>query len=456
MTELSSASLVAARQPDARRRRRRAGVRREPARRPRGRGPVLGAPRGHARARPRRRARDGRPGRLRLDRGQRGLARPRRLGRRTAQQSRTPAAPSATRTRSTTSRGSSTTATAIASCSGRSASRRPRGTTSPCCRPPGSSTRSTRRSSAASTSRSTSTASTRRSSRRSRRGPTRPSTRRRPPSTAAARTAIANFNVENLYDYRDDPFDGCDFTGNAGCPGVSPPFDYVPASQAAYDEHLGALASEVANDLHGPDLLLVQEAEDQDICTVCRRRAPVRHDEQRRRQAGHAPGARAPDRRARRPGVRRGLRPQRRRRPRDRRRVPLPHRPRPAPAGGGGRPGARLDAGRDVSRRRARVQRRRLEPEGAQRRAAGRRRHLDRRGRVERLHAGAAGRALPRVAQRRRARRVGRPLRGVATTSRPARTPASGSGPSRRATAPRSSPRSRRPTRRHGSSRAAT
>ena len=49
---------------------------------------------------------------------------------------------------------------------------------------------------------------------------------------------------------------------------MTPPFDYVPASQAAYDEHLGALASEVANDLHGPDILLVQEAEDQDICTV--------------------------------------------------------------------------------------------------------------------------------------------------------------------------------------------
>jgi predicted extracellular nuclease len=80
--------------------------------------------------------------------------------------------------------------------------------------------------------------------------------------------SIANFNVENLYDYRDDPFDGCDFTGNTGCPGVSPPFDYVPESQAGYDEHLGALASEVANDLHGPDILLVQEAEDQDICTV--------------------------------------------------------------------------------------------------------------------------------------------------------------------------------------------
>ncbi|HEY1318062.1 MAG TPA: hypothetical protein VGF10_12640, partial [Gaiella sp.] len=80
--------------------------------------------------------------------------------------------------------------------------------------------------------------------------------------------SIANFNVENLYDFRDDPFDGCDFTGNGGCPGVAPPFDYVPESQAAYDEHLGALASEVANDLHAPDVLLVQEAEDQDICTV--------------------------------------------------------------------------------------------------------------------------------------------------------------------------------------------
>jgi len=80
--------------------------------------------------------------------------------------------------------------------------------------------------------------------------------------------SVANFNVENLYDYRDDPFDGCDFAGNTGCPGVSPPFDYVPASQADYEEHLDALASQVANDLHGPDILLVQEAEDQDICTV--------------------------------------------------------------------------------------------------------------------------------------------------------------------------------------------
>lgn len=80
--------------------------------------------------------------------------------------------------------------------------------------------------------------------------------------------SVANFNVENLYDYRDDPFDGCDFVGNTGCPGVNPPFNYVPLDQADYDEHLDALASQIAGPLHAPDILLVQEAEDQDICAV--------------------------------------------------------------------------------------------------------------------------------------------------------------------------------------------
>jgi predicted extracellular nuclease len=91
------------------------------------------------------------------------------------------------------------------------------------------------------------------------------------PPRAADRTdevAVATYNVENLYDYRDDPFDGCDFTGNAGCPGVSPPFDYVPVSDAAYRAHLENIAGQVVADLHAPDLLLVQEAEDQDICAV--------------------------------------------------------------------------------------------------------------------------------------------------------------------------------------------
>ncbi len=88
------------------------------------------------------------------------------------------------------------------------------------------------------------------------------------PARRATEIAISTYNVENLYDYRDDPFDGCDFAGNAGCPGVSPPFDYVPASAAEYTAQLGALADQIVRDLHAPDLILVQEAEDQDICAV--------------------------------------------------------------------------------------------------------------------------------------------------------------------------------------------
>jgi uncharacterized protein len=88
------------------------------------------------------------------------------------------------------------------------------------------------------------------------------------PVDRGEQVSVATFNMENLYDYRDDPFDGCDFTGNTGCPGVNPPFDYVPASAQEYNEREAQLASQVINDLKAPDLLLVQEAEDQDICTV--------------------------------------------------------------------------------------------------------------------------------------------------------------------------------------------
>lgn len=82
------------------------------------------------------------------------------------------------------------------------------------------------------------------------------------------RFSIAPYNVENLYDRRDDPFDGCDFPGNSGCPGVNPPFDYVPANEVVYQAHLNDIAQQIAEDLHGPDIVMVQEAEDQDICTV--------------------------------------------------------------------------------------------------------------------------------------------------------------------------------------------
>ena len=88
------------------------------------------------------------------------------------------------------------------------------------------------------------------------------------PANRLEEFAVSTYNVENLYDYRDDPNDGCDFTGNPGCPGVSPPFDYVPASEAVYQAHLNDIANQIETDLHGPDLLLIQEAEDQDFCAV--------------------------------------------------------------------------------------------------------------------------------------------------------------------------------------------
>jgi len=91
------------------------------------------------------------------------------------------------------------------------------------------------------------------------------------PPQAAARdreVALSPYNLENLYDFRDDPTDGCDFVGNGGCPGVNPPFDYVPGSAAEYEARLGEMADQITDDLHSPDILLVQEAEDQDICSV--------------------------------------------------------------------------------------------------------------------------------------------------------------------------------------------
>jgi uncharacterized protein len=87
--------------------------------------------------------------------------------------------------------------------------------------------------------------------------------------------SIVDYNLENLYDYRNNPFSGCDFAGDAGCSlvapflaAVTPPYDYVPASDAAYQARLNDIANQIINDLHSPDILMVQEVENQDICTV--------------------------------------------------------------------------------------------------------------------------------------------------------------------------------------------
>ena len=87
---------------------------------------------------------------------------------------------------------------------------------------------------------------------------------------------IVDYNLENLYDARDNPFSGCDFTGNTGCSNagtpflakVSPPYDYVPASADAYQARLNDISLEIVNDLHSPDVLMLQEVENQDICAI--------------------------------------------------------------------------------------------------------------------------------------------------------------------------------------------
>jgi uncharacterized protein len=91
----------------------------------------------------------------------------------------------------------------------------------------------------------------------------------------ATEYSIVDYNVENLYDYRDNPFSGCDFTGNSGCPkvapflsAVNPPYDYVPANVDVYNARIADIATEIINDLHNPDILMMQEVENQDICTV--------------------------------------------------------------------------------------------------------------------------------------------------------------------------------------------
>jgi uncharacterized protein len=79
---------------------------------------------------------------------------------------------------------------------------------------------------------------------------------------------VVVFNMENLYDFVDDAYDGCDFASNPGCPGVNPPFDYVPTSDEVYQFRLQEIAQQIIYDLDSPEIILAQEVEDQDVCFI--------------------------------------------------------------------------------------------------------------------------------------------------------------------------------------------
>ncbi len=79
---------------------------------------------------------------------------------------------------------------------------------------------------------------------------------------------IASFNVENLYDHRNDPDSLCDHPDDPGNEWVQPPFNYLPEDQAAYTSRLARLASQIIDGMGAPDLILAQEVENQDMLTI--------------------------------------------------------------------------------------------------------------------------------------------------------------------------------------------
>ena len=79
------------------------------------------------------------------------------------------------------------------------------------------------------------------------------------------RFRVVTYNVENLYDHRDDPADPCDAPDNPGTSKVRPPFNYLPLGESEYRSRLKAFASQIIHDMGDPELLLLQEVEDQDI-----------------------------------------------------------------------------------------------------------------------------------------------------------------------------------------------
>ena len=85
------------------------------------------------------------------------------------------------------------------------------------------------------------------------------------PLPASTHFTIGTFNVENLYDLRNDPYDDYDFHDDPGGPDVRKPFNYVPPDLTTYRARLRALAVQIVRGMRAPDIVLIQEIEDQDI-----------------------------------------------------------------------------------------------------------------------------------------------------------------------------------------------
>ena len=75
----------------------------------------------------------------------------------------------------------------------------------------------------------------------------------------AIQFTVAAYNIENFYDYYNDPIDFRDTPGDGN-------LNYVPLSVEHYDARVTKAALSIINDLHAPDIIAFQEIEDQDVC----------------------------------------------------------------------------------------------------------------------------------------------------------------------------------------------
>ena len=76
---------------------------------------------------------------------------------------------------------------------------------------------------------------------------------------------VVSYNMENLYDHRDDPSDPCDAFEDSGIGSIRPPFNYLPKNESEYRNRLEGFARQIVQDMESPEILLLQEIEDQDI-----------------------------------------------------------------------------------------------------------------------------------------------------------------------------------------------
>lgn len=71
--------------------------------------------------------------------------------------------------------------------------------------------------------------------------------------------SVVSWNVENLYDFYDDPFDREDNPDDTS-------LNYVPLSLEDYETRLTKVANQIIDEMNAPDIIGFQEIEYQDVC----------------------------------------------------------------------------------------------------------------------------------------------------------------------------------------------